>query len=307
MKIYKKIDEIIGNTPLFEISNVEKEENLKAKVLVKLERFNPAGSVKDRASLYMLNDAEERGVITSGATIIEATSGNTGVGLASIGASRGYKVIIVMPDTMSVERQKLLKAYGAEVNLTDGKLGMKGAIEKAEQLNREIKNSFIVSQFDNRANIEAHYQSTGPEIYRDTDGDVDILVAGIGTGGTISGTGKFLKEKNPNVKVVGVEPKSSPLLTEGKSGAHKIQGIGANFIPKNFDQSVCDEVVAVFDEDAYKYANVLAQKEGLLVGISSGASLFVAVELAKKDENKGKTIVAILPDTGERYLSTDLF
>ena len=307
MRIYTKIDELIGSTPLFEPKNLEKEFNLKAKLLLKLESFNPAGSVKDRTALFMLNDAEKKGLISKGATIIEPTSGNTGIGLASICASRGYKTILTMPDTMSVERIKLLKGYGAEVVLTDGKLGMKGAIEKAKELQEKTPNSFIPSQFDNSANIMAHYQKTGPEIYNDTDGKVDIFVAGVGTGGTLSGTGKFLKEKKQDIKVVAVEPQSSPLLSKGEFGAHKIQGIGANFVPKNFESEYCDDIKTISDEDAFLYAQALAKKEGFLVGISSGAALGVAIEMAKLDENKDKLIVVILPDTGERYLSTELF
>ncbi len=307
MKIYTKIDELIGSTPLFEPLNLEKHFELKARLLLKLESFNPAGSVKDRTALFMLNDAEKKGLITKGATIIEPTSGNTGIGLASICASRSYKIILTMPDTMSVERIKLLRGYGAEVVLTDGKLGMKGAIEKANEIKERTPNSFIPSQFDNDANIEAHYKTTGPEIYQDTEGKVDVFVAGVGTGGTLSGTAKFLKEQNQKVKVVAVEPQSSPLLTKGKFGAHKIQGIGANFIPKNFIQKYCDEIETISDENAVLYAKTLAKKEGIMAGISSGASLGVAIELAKLKENEGKTIVVVLPDTGERYLSTELF
>lgn len=307
MKIYQNVGELVGKTPLLQINNIIKEEELKAKVLVKLEYLNPAGSIKDRVALYMLDDAKNRGIITDGATIIEPTSGNTGIGLASIGASRGYKVILTMPDTMSVERIKILKAYGAEVVLTKGELGMKGAIEKAKEIQAKTPNSFIPSQFDNPINKFAHEQTTGKEIWQDLDGKIDYFVAGIGTGGTISGSAKFLKEQNKDIKVIGVEPKSSPLITKGEFGPHKIQGIGANFIPKNYDESLVDKVVSVSNEDAYKYANLMAKKEGILVGISSGASLSVAIEIAKKEENIGKTIVAILPDTGDRYLSTDLF
>lgn len=307
MKIYTKIDQIIGNTPLFEVKNIEEQEKLCARLLVKLEYLNPAGSVKDRAAKFMLDDAEEKGLITSGATIIEPTSGNTGIGLASIGAARGYKVILTMPDTMSVERINLLKAYGAEVVLTDGKKGMLGAIEKANEIKENTPNSIILGQFENSANPKAHYYTTAPEIWKDTDGEVDVFVAGIGTGGTISGTGKFLKEKKPTIKVVGVEPLSSPLITKGISGVHKIQGIGANFIPENFDKTVVDSVLTVADADAFNAAKLLAKKEGLLVGISSGAALFAAISLAKKKENANKTIVALLPDTGDRYLSTELF
>lgn len=307
MKIYNKIDNLIGKTPLFEPKNLSDFFDLKARVLLKLEYFNPAGSVKDRAALYMLDDAKNRGVIKEGATIIEPTSGNTGIGLAAICASRGYKIILTMPDTMSIERRKLLKAYGAEVILTEGKLGMAGAIEKAKELNAKIPNSFIPSQFDNFFNPLAHYYTTAPEIYQDTDGKVDVFIAGVGTGGTLSGTGKFLKEKNSAVEIVAVEPESSPLISKGVFGPHKLQGIGANFIPKNFDKSVCDKVIAVKDLDAYQCAKLLAQKEGLLVGISSGAALFAAISLAKKEEYKSKVIVALMPDTGDRYLSTDLF
>lgn len=307
MKIYNKIDNLIGKTPLFEPKNLSGFFDLKARVLLKLECFNPAGSVKDRAALYMLDDAKNRGVIKEGATIIEPTSGNTGIGLAAICASRGYKIILTMPDTMSIERRKLLKAYGAEVILTEGKLGMAGAIEKAKELNAKIPNSFIPSQFDNFSNPLAHYYTTAPEIYQDTDGKVDVFIAGVGTGGTLSGTGKFLKEKNSTVEIVAVEPESSPLISKGVFGPHKLQGIGANFIPKNFDKSVCDKVIAVKDLDAYQGAKLLAQKEGLLVGISSGAALFAAISLAKKEEYKNKVIVALMPDTGDRYLSTDLF
>ena len=307
MKIYTKIDELIGSTPLFEPKNLQKEFELKARLFLKLESFNPAGSIKDRTALFMLNDAEQKGLIKDGATIIEPTSGNTGIGLASICSSRGYKAIMVMPETMSVERIKLLKGYGAEVVLTDGKLGMKGAIEKAKELHEKTPNSFIPSQFENSANIMAHYQTTGPEIYDDTQGKVDFLVAGVGTGGTLTGTAKYLKEKISNIKVVAVEPQSSPLLSKGQSGAHKIQGIGANFVPKNFDRNYCDVIKTISDEDAVLYAKTLAKKEGILAGISSGASLGVAVEIAKLKENQGKIIVAILPDTGERYLSTELF
>ncbi len=307
MKIYTKIDQLVGKTPLLEIVNIEKELSLKAKVLVKLESFNPAGSVKDRTALFMLNDAEKKGLISDGGTIIEPTSGNTGIGLASIGASRGYKVILTMPDTMSLERRRLLSAYGAEVVLTDGKLGMSGAIEKAKELQKQTPNSFIPSQFDNPSNIDAHYYTTAPEIYEDLDGNIDMFIAGVGTGGTITGSAKYFKEKNKNVKVVAVEPASSPMISEGKSGFHKIQGIGANFIPQNFDLSLCDKVVLATDEDAIFYAKLLAKQEGILVGISAGASLAVAIKEAKKEENSGKIIVALLADTGERYLSTELF
>ena len=305
--IAKRIDDLIGRTPLLEILNIEKQLNLRAKILVKLECLNPAGSIKDRAALYMINDAEEKGLIKAGATIIEPTSGNTGIGLAAIGASRGYKVILTMPSTMSKERINLLKAYGAEVVLTDGTKGMRGAIEEAERINNETENSIILGQFTNPANIKAHYETTGPEIYEDTNGAIDYFVAGVGTGGTLSGTAKFLKEKSKSVKVVAVEPKSSPMLTEGVFGSHKIQGIGANFVPDNFKREYCDEVLCVSDEDAYTATKLLARSEGLLVGISSGAALSAAINLAKREENEGKTIVVILPDTGDRYLSTGVF
>lgn len=307
MKIYDGIDNLIGNTPLLRLNNIEKALNLKAKIVAKLEYLNPAGSVKDRAALFMLNDAEQKGLIKTGATIIEPTSGNTGIGLAALGASRGYKVVLTMPDTMSIERVNLLKAYGAEVVLTEGKLGMKGAIDKAEQIKQNTPNSIIIGQFDNPSNPLAHYVTTAQEIWEDTEGQVDAFIAGIGTGGTISGTGKYLKEKNPKIHIVGVEPENSPLLTKGKAGAHKIQGIGANFIPKNFDDRYCDKVVAVSDEQAFECARLIAKKEGVLVGISSGAALSVAISMAKSDENDGKTIIVLLPDTGDRYLSTELF
>ena len=307
MKIFNGVEELIGKTPLLKANNIKEKLNLKADIFLKLEFLNPAGSIKDRVALYMLKDAEEKGLIKKGGTVIEPTSGNTGIGLASLCASKGYKTVIVMPDTMSIERIKLIKAYGAEVVLTDGKLGMAGAIEKAEEIKRNTTCSFIAGQFENPANPTAHYYTTGKEIYQDTDGLVDIFVAGIGTGGTISGTAKYLKEKNPKIKVIGVEPKDSPLITEGKFGAHKIQGIGANFIPKNLDLSLIDEVKTVNSEDAYYCANLVAKEEGVLVGISSGAALSVAIEYAKKEENTGKKIVVILPDTGDRYLSTDLF
>lgn len=307
MKIFNSIEQLVGKTPLLETVNLAKEEKLFAKLLVKIEYFNPAGSVKDRVAKYMLLDAEEKGLITKGATIIEPTSGNTGIGLASLAVPKGYKVILTMPDTMSKERINLLKAYGAEIVLTAGDKGMQGSIEKAEEIQKTTPNSIIVGQFYNPANILAHYETTAPEIWEDTDGNVDFLVAGVGSGGTISGCGKFLKEKNANVKIIAVEPESSPLISKGVVGSHKIQGIGANFIPKNYDASVVDEVVAVSDENAYKYARKLAKKEGLLTGISSGANLYAGIQLAKKKENQGKVIVVILPDTGNRYLSTDLF
>lgn len=307
MKIYTELTELIGSTPLFRLKNFEKENGIDAKILAKLEYFNPAGSVKDRVAAAMIEDAENKGLIKSGAVIIEPTSGNTGIGLAAVAASKGYKVILTMPDTMSVERRNLLKAYGAEIVLTDGKKGMSGAIEKAEELRKEIKGSIIAGQFVNMANPKSHYNSTGPEIWNDTDGTVDIFVAGVGTGGTLSGTGKYLKEKNPNIKVVAVEPSGSPLLSKGFSGTHGLQGIGANFVPDTLDTSVYDEIITVTDEDAYKTGNFLAKKEGILVGITSGAAVFTAYLLAKRPENKGKTIVALLPDTGERYLSTPMF
>lgn len=301
------IDKMVGNTPLLEIKNICKSEKLFAKVYVKLECFNPAGSVKDRVAKFMLDDAEGKGLLKAGGTIIEPTSGNTGIGLAAIGVPRGYRVILTMPETMSVERRNLLKFYGAEVVLTDGNKGMAGAIEKAESLREEIAGSYIPDQFSNPANPKAHYLTTGPEIYKDLNGEIDFFVAGVGTGGTLSGTGKYLKEQNPNVVVVAVEPTSSPMLSKGYSGAHGIQGIGANFVPKNFDRSVCDLIVGVSDDDAIKSAKLIAKKEGVSVGISSGAALFCALDLAKRKENTGKTIVALLPDTAGRYLSTKLF
>ncbi len=307
MKIFSKIDELVGNTPLFEPTSIEKQLNLKAKILLKLEMKNPAGSVKDRVAIAMLNEAERQGKIKDGATIIEPTSGNTGIGLASVCASRGYKAIMVMPDTMSLERIKLLKAYGAEVVLTEGEKGMLGSIEKAKELNLAIPNSIIAGQFENPANPMAHYETTGREIYADTDGKVDIFIAGIGTGGTLSGTGKYLKEQNSLIKVVGIEPYDSPLITKGYAGGHKLQGIGANFVPENLDKTIVDQVLTATTEEAYSACRLLAHKEGILVGISSGASLAKAIELAKKEEYNGKIIVAILPDTGDRYLSTDLF
>ncbi len=306
MKVYKNIAELIGHTPLLDITDIfNKDKN--AKVLAKLECFNPAGSIKDRAALSMINDAERKGLLKTDSVVIEPTSGNTGIGLCAVCASRGYKVILTMPETMSIERRKLLAAYGAEIILTEGKLGMAGAVEKAEELSKEYENSFIPSQFENPANPDAHYSTTGPEIFEDTDGEIDILVACVGTGGTLSGTGRYLKEKNPDIKVVAVEPYDSPLLSEGKAGPHKIQGIGANFVPENLDNSVYDEVITIKTEEAYDACRKLAKGAGVLVGISSGAAAFVAATLANLPENKGKTIVAILPDTGERYLSTDLF
>lgn len=306
--IYNNISQLVGKTPLVRLSNLSKKlgaEN--ATVLAKLEYFNPAGSVKDRVAKNMIEDAEAKGVIKDGATIIEPTSGNTGIGLAAIGISKGYKVILTMPDTMSVERRNLLKAYGAEIVLTEGSKGMAGAIEKAEQLNKEIDNSVILGQFVNPANPAAHIATTGPEIWEDTDGKVDIFVAGVGTGGTLTGVGQYLKSKNPDIKIVAVEPEASPVLTKGVAGPHKIQGIGANFIPEILDTNVYDEVFPVSDKDAIATGNAVAKTEGLLVGISSGAAVYVATELAKRPENVGKTIVALLPDTGERYLSTGMF
>ena len=307
MNIYKNIDELVGKTPIMELSNIVKEENLQAKIFAKLECFNPTGSAKDRPALQMILKAEEEGVLKENSVIIEPTSGNTGIGLAAIGASKGYKVIIVMPDTMSEERIMLMKAYGAEVVLTDGKKGMQGSIEEAQRLAEKYENSFIPSQFDNPQNPEAHYKTTGPEVWNDTDGKVDIFVAGIGTGGTLSGTGKYLKEQNANIKVIGVEPLNSPLLTKGVAGAHAIQGIGANFVPENLDRNIYDEIIDVSNENAFYYSRKMAQKEGIAVGISSGAALFGAIELAKRPENKDKNIVVVLTDTGERYLTTELY
>lgn len=307
MTIYKKITDLVGNTPLLELSNIAQKDNVEAKVLVKLEYFNPAGSVKDRIAKAMIEDAEAKGKLKKGAVIIEPTSGNTGIGLASVAAAKGYKIILTMPETMSVERRNLLKAYGAELVLTEGAKGMKGAIAKAEELAVEIENSFIPGQFVNPANPEAHKKTTGPEIWKDTEGKVDIFVAGVGTGGTLSGAGAYLKEHNPNLKVVAVEPDDSPVLSEGRSGAHKIQGIGAGFVPDTLDTKIYDEIIRVKNEDAFATGRRIAHEEGVLVGISSGAAAFAALELAKRPENKGKIIVAILPDTGERYLSTPLF
>lgn len=307
MNIYKNITELIGNTPIMELKNYEKHLNAGANILAKLEYLNPAGSVKDRAALYMLKDAENKGMLNGDTVIIEPTSGNTGIGFAAIAASKGYKVMLTMPDTMSVERRNLLKAYGAEIVLTDGKLGMNGAIEKALELNKQIKNSIIPGQFTSPANANAHYKTTGPEIWKDCDGKVDIFVAGVGTGGTITGTGKFLKEQNPNIKIVAVEPQNSPMLSEGKSGAHGLQGIGAGFIPDILDISLIDEIITVTENDAYTASRYVAQNEGILVGISSGAALFAAGKLAERVENKGKNIVVLLPDTGDRYLSTPMF
>lgn len=306
-KIYTSSDQLIGHTPLLELSRIEKEFNLEAKVIAKLEYFNPAGSVKDRVAKAMLDDAEAKGVLKEGSTIIEPTSGNTGIGLASVAAARGYRVIIVMPDTMSVERRQLMKAYGAELVLSEGAKGMKGAIAKAEEIKATTPNSFIAGQFVNPANPKAHLETTGPEIWDDTDGKVDIFVAGVGTGGTVTGVGQYLKSKNKDVKIVAVEPKSSAVLSTGVAGAHKIQGIGAGFVPDVLDTKVYDEIIAVSNEDAFKTGRLVGIKEGVLVGISSGAALWAAVEVAKRPENKGKNIVVLLPDTGDRYLSTPLF
>ena len=306
-KIYKGALGLIGNTPLVETANIEKELGLEATLLVKLEYFNPAGSVKDRVAKAMIEDAEEKGILKEGSVIIEPTSGNTGIGLAAIAAVKGYRIILTMPETMSVERRNILKAYGAEVVLTDGAKGMKGAIEKADALAKEIPDSFIPGQFVNPANPEAHRSTTGPEVWNDTDGAVDIFVAGVGTGGTLSGVGEFLKSKKDSVKIVAVEPASSPVLSEGKAGPHKIQGIGAGFVPDVLNTSIYDKIIKVENEAAFTAAKLLAKKEGVLVGISSGAALHAAIELAKKPENKGKTIVALLPDTGDRYYSTPLF
>ena len=306
-RIYTSADQLIGRTPLLELTRIEAAEGLKAKVLAKLEYFNPAGSVKDRIAKAMIDDAEAAGRLKPGATIIEPTSGNTGIGLAAVAAARGYRIIIVMPETMSVERRQLMKAYGAELVLTEGAKGMKGAIAKAEELAGQIENSFIPAQFDNPANPAAHLATTGPEIYEDTDGKVDIFVAGVGTGGTITGVGQYLKSKNPAVKVVAVEPADSPVLSKGTAGPHKIQGIGAGFVPKVLDTGVYDEIIPVANEDAFATGRLIGQREGVLVGISSGAAAWAAIQLARRPENAGKTIVALLPDTGDRYLSTPLF
>ena len=306
-KIYTSADQLIGHTPLLELVHIEKEEKLEAKVLAKLEYFNPAGSVKDRIAKAMIDDAEAKGLLKPGSVIIEPTSGNTGIGLASVAAARGYRIIIVMPETMSVERRQLMKAYGAELVLTEGAKGMKGAIAKVDELAKELPNSFIPGQFVNPANPAVHKATTGPEIWEDTDGNVDIFVAGVGTGGTVTGTGEYLKSQNPNVKVVAVEPASSPVLSQGHAGAHKIQGIGAGFVPDVLDTKIYDEIITVENDDAFATGRLIGKHEGVLVGISSGAAVWAAIELAKRPENKGKTIVALLPDTGDRYLSTPLF
>lgn len=306
-KIYKSLTELIGKTPLLELSNYNKKHDLGAKIIAKLEYFNPAGSVKDRIAYAMIVDAEEKGLLKTDSVIIEPTSGNTGIGLASVAAARGYRIILTMPETMSIERRNLLKAYGAEIVLTDGAKGMKGAIEKADELSAEIENSFVPSQFSNPSNPLIHKRTTGPEIWDDTDGEVDIFVSGIGTGGTITGAGEYLKSKNPDIKIVAIEPTDSPVLSEGKTGPHKIQGIGAGFVPDTLNIKIYDEIIKVSNEDAFAIGKELAQTEGLLVGISSGAAIFAATELAKRAENVKKNIVVILPDTGERYLSTPLF
>lgn len=307
MSVYKSALDLVGNTPLVEVNNFSKENNLDAKLLVKLEYFNPAGSVKDRIAKAIIEDAEQKGILKEGSVIIEPTSGNTGIGLAAVAAAKGYRIIIAMPETMSVERRNLMKAYGAELVLTDGAKGMKGAIAKADELAKEIPNSFIAGQFVNPVNPATHKATTGPEIWKDTEGKVDIFVAGVGTGGTISGVGEYLKEQNPNVKIVAVEPATSPVLSKGQAGPHKIQGIGAGFVPDTLNTNVYDEIITVENDDAFATGRAFARAEGVLVGISSGAALWAAKELAKKPENKGKTIVALLPDTGDRYLSTPLF
>lgn len=306
-KVYNSVTELIGKTPLIELKNIEKKNSLNATVVAKLEYFNPAGSVKDRIAKAMIEDAEAKGILKEGATIIEPTSGNTGIGLASVATAKGYRTILTMPETMSIERRNLLKAYGAEIVLTDGSKGMSGAIAKADELKNEIDGAVILGQFANPANPETHFKTTGPEIWEDTDGKVDIFVAGVGTGGTLSGTGKYLKSQNPDVKVVAVEPETSPVLSEGHGGPHKIQGIGAGFVPETLDTQIYDEIVKVPNEAAFETANSIAKTEGILVGISSGASLWAALQLAQRPENAGKTIVAIFPDTGERYLSTGIF
>lgn len=305
--IYTSAEQLVGKTPLLELTHIEKEFNLQAKIFAKLEYLNPAGSVKDRVAKAMIEKAEQSGALKEGSVIIEPTSGNTGIGLASVATAKGYRIIIVMPETMSVERRKLIKAYGAELVLSDGTKGMKGAIAKAEELALEIPNSFIAGQFVNAENPKAHFETTGPEIYEDTDGNVDIFVAGVGTGGTITGTGRYLKSQNPNIKVVAVEPAASPVLSEGVAGPHKIQGIGAGFVPEILDTTIYDEIIKVENEDAFKMGRLIGNKEGVLVGISSGAALYGAIQIAKREENKGKNIVVILPDSGDRYLSTELF
>ena len=305
--IHTSADQLIGHTPLLELTHIEKTHNLKAKLVAKLEYFNPAGSVKDRIAKAMIDDAEAKGILKPGSVIIEPTSGNTGIGLASVAAARGYRIIIVMPETMSVERRQIMKAYGAELVLTEGAKGMKGAIAKADELAQEIPGAFVAGQFVNPANPKAHYETTGPEIWADTDGRIDFFVAGVGTGGTITGTGKFLKEKNPAVQVVAVEPKSSAVLSTGVAGSHKIQGIGAGFVPDVLDTGICDEIIAVDNDDAFAVGKEIGQREGVLVGISSGAAVWAAIEVAKRPENAGKTVVVLLPDTGDRYLSTPLF
>jgi len=307
MRIYKDVTELIGSTPLLELSNYEKENSLEARLLAKLERQNPAGSIKDRAALYMINDAEGKGLLREGATIIEPTSGNTGIGLAAVCAARGYKLILTMPETMSLERRKLLSAYGAQLVLTKGSEGMQGAVNKANELKEQLEGSVILGQFDNKANALSHYMTTGPEIYEDTEGNVDVLVVCVGTGGTITGIARYLKEKKPSVRIVAVEPESSPLLSQGRAGAHKIQGIGANFVPAVLDMSLVDEVVTVSDEDALSTGAQIVKTDGILVGISSGAAISAAGKIAKREEYKGKNIVVVLPDTGERYLSSEMF
>lgn len=306
-KIYKSVTELIGRTPIMELSNIEKDLSVEATILAKLEFFNPAGSVKDRVAKSMIEDAEAKGILKKGATIIEPTSGNTGIGISSVAVAKGYKAILTMPESMSIERRNLLKAYGAEIVLTEASKGMQGAVDKAKELNQQIEGSVILGQFDNPANVKAHIETTGPEIWEDTDGNVDIFVAGVGTGGTLTGVGKYLKSKNPNIKVVAVEPATSPLLSQGKAGGHKIQGIGANFIPSILDRKIYDEIIAVPNEEALKTGNLIAKKEGILVGISAGAAVWAGLQLAKRPENKGKNIVVISPDTGERYLSTTMF
>lgn len=307
MKVYDKITDLVGKTPLFELKNYEKNNNIEAKIIAKLEYFNPAGSVKDRIAKTMIEDAESQGLLKQNSVIIEPTSGNTGIGLSAVCASKGYRIILTMPETMSIERRNLLKAYGAEIVLTDGSKGMRGAIEKADELAKEIPESFIPSQFTNPANPKAHFETTGPEIWEDTDGKIDIFVAGVGTGGTLSGTGKYLKQKNPDIKIVAVEPATSPVLSTGKGGPHKIQGIGAGFVPKTLDTNIYDEIITIENEDAFKTGKAIARNEGILVGISSGAAVYATEILAKRPENKDKIIVVLLPDTGDRYLSTPMF